>query len=544
MTYQDPARIDLGPDEGFPDLLTRIKSTRGDELTVSFDDPSGLLLTAAEFRQMRITADQVRVNIILETNDPLRIQLASMFGFARIARYSEEQQDQIEDHPEWPVPPTRPGSLRSTLPIGTVATSKPWREETVDASAGYSVPPRPIPRPEPAMEPRTGSIQKQEADARARMRPSTAIGIAAFFVALLCVAAVLSIVLRTGKIVVATQRQAVSTTLVIGYSTDGSPVNGATITLPATETDFSVPLITTANATGTLASSGSTARGTVDLRNISGKAVTIPAGTEFAMADGVTYVVMSDVKLAKGDSDKPAKGQVAITAKLPGSSANRDPGVLTGQITAFPGVYFSNLSAPVAGGNDNVTKVIAQQDIDAANSNARASLNSMAKSWTLPDGRIAVPSTVTETGDISVETDHTVGDQVDTFNVSAQGTFHALVIDPNNVPENLRAELRQSLAASVPDGYALTDEPIRFTKPVESTPGSGLLQVDATIDAAAILTQDDVNAVRAAASGKSVADAKRDLAGVTSVSVESVSVEPSLLVKTLPKGSRIKVSTK
>src|SRR4051812_36378056 len=174
MTYQDPARIDLGPDEGFPDLLARIKSTRGDELTVSFDDPSGLLLTAAEFRQMRITADQVRVNIILETNDPLRIQLASMFGFARVARYSEEQQDQIEDHPEWPVPPTRPGSLRSALPIGTVATSKPWREETVDASTGYSVPPRPIPRPEPAMEPRTGSIQKQEADARARMRPSTA----------------------------------------------------------------------------------------------------------------------------------------------------------------------------------------------------------------------------------------------------------------------------------------------------------------------------------------------------------------------------------
>ena len=544
MTYQDPARIDLGPDEGFPDLLARIKSTRGDELTVSFDDQSGLLLTAAEFRQMRITADQVRVNIILETNDPLRIQLASMFGFARIARYSEEQQDQIEEHPEWPVPPTRPGSLRSALPIGTVATSKPWREETVDASAGFSVPPRPIPRPEPAMEPRTGSIQKQEADARARMRPSTAIGIAAFFIALLCVAAVLSIVLRTGKIVVATQRQAVSTTLVIGYSTDGSPVNGATITLPATETDFSVPLITTANATGTLANSGSTASGTVDLRNISGKAVTIPAGTEFAMADGVTYVVMADVKLAKGDSDKPAKGQVAITAKLPGSNGNRDPGVLTGQIAAYPGVYFSNLSASVAGGNDKVTKVIAQQDIDAANSNARASLNSMAKSWTLPDGRIAVPSTVTETGDISVETDHAVGDQVDTFNVSAQGTFHALVIDPNNVPENLRAELRQSLAATVPAGYALTDEPIRFTKPVESTPGSGLLQVDATIDAAAILTQDDVNAVRAAASGKSVADAKRDLAGVTSVSVQSVSVEPSLLVKTLPKGSRIKVSTK
>ena len=332
--------------------------------------------------------------------------------------------------------------------------------------------------------------------------------------------------------------------MVIGYSIDGSPVNGATITLPATETDFSVPLITTANATGTLASSGSTASGTVDLRNISGKAVTIPAGTEFAMADGVTYVVMSDVKLAKGDSDKPAKGQVAITAKLPGFNANRDPGVLTGQITAFPGVYFSNLSAPVAGGNDNVIKVIAQQDIDAANSNARASLNSMAKSWTCPTA--ALPSRRRSrkpaTSPSRPITRLAIRLRRLTSRPKARSTLSSLI-----QIMCLRTCVPNSANPWPPRSRTGMPSPMnRSALPSRSNPLRDRVcyRLMRPSMRRAILTQDDVNAVRAAASGKSVADAKRDLAGVKSVSVESVSVEPSLLVKTLPKGSRIKVSTK
>src|SRR3954464_8117851 len=102
MAHYDPARIDLGPDEGLPDLLTRIRATRGDEVTVSVDERSNLLLTASEFRQLRSTADQVRVNVNLETNDPLRIQLASMFGFGQISRPGQDVADAEEEHPNWP----------------------------------------------------------------------------------------------------------------------------------------------------------------------------------------------------------------------------------------------------------------------------------------------------------------------------------------------------------------------------------------------------------------------------------------------------------
>jgi hypothetical protein len=541
MTHRDPARIDLGPDEGLPDLLMRIKATRGDEVTVSFDDRSNLLLTASEFRQLRVTADQVRVNAILETNDPLRIQLASMFGFARVTRSDGDQGEQIGAHPEWPDPETRGGVSRSSLPIGTVMTSKPWKEEAVDASSGYSVPPRPIQRPEFALEPRTGAIQKQEPDSRARMRPSTIVGLVSALVALICVAAVLSIVLRTAEVVVKTPRQTISTDLVIGYSTDGSDVAGATITLPAKETEFSIPLVTTGIATGTLATNGGKASGTIDLRNISGKTVTIPSGTEIGLRDGIAYVTNAEVKLAKGDADQPTSAQVAITARTAGSNGNRDAGTFTGQITTFPGVYFSNLSGPLAGGNDNVIAVVTDGDLAAADAKARSTLTDMAKTYELPDGRVVVPSSVVASGDPSVEMDHASGDQVSTFNVSAQGTFKALTIDPNNLPKNLQEELRGTLTQSVPANYRLTDEPIRFAQPVEQSGNPGLMQVSASVDAAAILDQNTIDQIKDLAAGKSESDAKAALAAVPSVTIEDITVQPSLLIKSLPGSGRIEV---
>ena len=541
MTFADPARIDLGPDEGLPDLLMRVKTVRGDEITASFDAQSNLLLTASEFRQLRATADQVRVNVILETNDPLRIQLASMFGFARVARPMPTDDEPEVEHPNWPQQPDRATVARSNTPVGTVETSKPWREEAVQASTGISVPPKPIPKPEFAMEPRTGSIQKQEPTSRAKTSPVTIIGIAATVVAILCLAAVLSVILRTGTITVKTQRQSISTNLVVGYSTDGSQISGATITLPAQETDFTIPYVTTVSSTGTLDSDLGKATGAVELRNISGKAQTVPSGTELKALDGTTFVTTAEVKLAKGDAEKPASGTVTVLAASNGATSNLGAGVFTGQIESIPGVYFSNISAAFTGGSDQNITVVSDSDLTNAQTAAQAELLSMAQTWELPDGRVVVPSTVIATGDPSVAMDQAAGAQVATFNVSAQQTFRALTIDPNNLPDDLQAELRSTLEQSVPGGYRLTDEPIRFTDPVESTPGSGLLEVNAAIDAAAILDQNTIDDIEQAAARKSTSEAETAIASIPGVTVTSITVQPSLLAKRLPGVGRIKV---
>ena len=165
----------------------------------------------------------------------------------------------------------------------------------------------------------------------------------------------------------------------------------------------------------------------------------------------------------------------------------------------------------------------------------------MALTWQLPDGRVVIPSTVVSTATPSIVADQAAGAQVETFNISAQGTFTGLTIDPNNLPDSLQDQLRGTLQSSVPESYRLTDEPVRFTNPVESQPGTGLISVDVSIDAAEILDQNTIDDIQTTAANKEPDVAKTDLAGNPKFSVVSVSVQPSLIISKLPGSGKIEV---
>jgi hypothetical protein len=541
MTQRGSGRIELGPDDALPDLLLRVKATRGDEAVITIPDSSPMLLTASEFRTLKTTADQVRVAITIETNDKLRSQLASMFGFAHAPYYSDEQLVVADEHPSWPTADSRLVASRVSVPMGDLTTSKPWRDEPVDASSGISVPPKPIPKPEFAMEPRTGAIAKQEPDARAKTKPSTVIGIVIGIFAALAVAAVLSVVLRTAEITVRTARQPVDTKLTVGYSTDGSDVPGATLTFPAEMTQFTVPYTAPIPATGVLDNQGGLASGTVQLRNISGEEVKLSAGTRLETADGNAYVTTVDVMVPTGDIDEPGKAEVAIQAESSGTASNREAGTLTGQIAELHGVYFGNPGSPIAGGTDVIIKVLTEQDIATARENATTKLNALASTYQLPDGRVVIPSTVELVGEISVEADHVAGDQVDSANISAQASYQALTINPDDLPDQTRTEIRNQLTVRVPSGFTLTDAPIVFSNPIESSPGSGLLTIEATLDAAARLTPELTAQIQNLASDKSQEDARASLAAVPDIDVVKIQVSPALFVKTLPGAAKIEV---
>lgn len=541
MSQRGSGRIEVGPDDALPDLLLRVKATRGDEAVIVIPDDIGILLTATEFRTLKATADQVRVAITLESNDKLRAQLASMFGFAHEPHLSEDVHEVVDEHPSWPTPDSRLVPSRVSIPMGDLTTSKPWRDEPVDASSGISVPPKPVPRPEFALEPRTGSIAKQAPEARAKTKPATIVGITVGILVALLVAAVLSVVLRTAEVTVRTPRQPVSTQLVVGYSTDGSDVPGATITLPATSEQFTVPYSAQVPATGTLDNQGGKAGGTVQLRNIGGKAVTLPAGTRLQMADGVVYLTSADVNVPKGDTDKPGQAEVSIQAEKPGTVGNRDAGTFTGQIAEAPGVYFGNPGAAITGGTDVLIKVVTDQDLANARDAAIAAMSQSAQSYQLPDGRIVIPSTVQSAGEPSVQTDHATGEQVDAFTVTGQATYQAQTISPADLPAQMQADVRNQLVTQVPSGYALTDDPIAFASPVEQAAGSGLMTVTVTVDSAQQLSPDLIDQIKNAASGKSQSDAQQAIGEIEGVEVIGISVSPALFDKTLPGAGKIDV---
>lgn len=544
MAQRGSGRIDIGPDDALPDLLLRVRATRGDTVVIAIPESSGILLTASEFRTLKSTADQVRVAITLETSDKLRTQLASMFGFAHAPYFTEDELAVADEHPSWPTPDHRLVASRVSIPMGDLTTSKPWRDEPVDASSGYSVPPKPVPRPEFAMEPRTGAIAKQEPDARAKTKPATVVGICAGVLAALAIAAVLSVVLRTAEITVRTPRQPVATGLTVGYSTDGSEVPGVAFTFPAEMAEFTVPYTAQIPATGVLDNQGGVAAGTVELRNISGKAVTLPAGTSLQYSDGTTYLTMAEVKIPRGDADEPGKAQVAIQAEKSGTAGNRDAGTLTGQLADFPGVYFGNPGDPVTGGTDIVIKVLTEQDIGTARDVAQSELEAKARAFALPDRRLVIPSTVELVGEISIEADHAAGDQVDAATVSAQATYRALTIDPDDLPETARTEIRNQLTVRVPAGYTLTNDPIAFANPSELNPGSGVLTVDAVVQAAAQLTPEMVGQIQKLAGNQSEAEARAALADVPGVEIIEIHVTPALLVSSLPDAGKIEVVAK
>jgi hypothetical protein len=544
MSQRGSGRIDIGPDDALPDLLLRVRATRGDEAVIAIPDSSSILLTASEFRTLKSTADQVRVAITLETNDKLRTQLASMFGFAHAPYFTEDELAVVDEHPSWPTPDSRLVASRVSIPMGDLTTSKPWRDEPVDASSGYSVPPKPVPRPEFAMEPRTGAIAKQEPDARAKTKPSTIIGVCIGLIAALAIAAVLSIVLRTAEITVRTARKPVSTALTVGYSTDGSDVSGVALTFPAEMADFTVPYTVQVPATGVLDNQGGLAGGAVQLRNISGKAITLPPGTKLQLVDGTTYLTTAEVKIPRGDVDAPGKAEVAIKAEKSGTTGNRAAGTLTGQIAEMPGLYFGNPGSAITGGTDVIIKVLTEQDLAAARDNAISGLDALARTFKLPDGRLVISSTVELVGEVSVQADHVAGDQVDTANVSAQAIYRGLTIDPDDLPDAARTEIRNQLTVRVPSGYTLTDDPIALVNPSESNPGSGVLTVEAVINAAAQLTPEMTRQIQEIASDQSEADARAALAAVPGVEIVDIRVAPALLVSSLPDAGKIEVIAK
>lgn len=541
MVDRRAGRIELGPDDGLPDVLLRLKATRTDHVVLAVPESSGLFLTATEFRTLVATADGVRIKVAIETNDRLRQQLASMFGLESRPYLTDEQHLVADEHPSWPAPDGRLTPSRVSVPMGDLVTSKPWRDEAVDASSGISVPPKPIARPEYALEPRGNAISGQEDPSGPGIGPKGVIGILAGILAALILAGALSVVLRTAEVTVLANRQPVSTEITVGYSIDGRPAPGAEITLPANEAEFTVPFVAHIEATGMLDNQGGKASGTVDLRNISGERVRVPASTQLDAFDGTAYITTVEVDIPQGTAEGPGEAQVAIEAVSAGAVGNREAGTLTGPVTGIEGVYFANVQGPVTGGSDVIIRIVTEEDLAAARTGAAGELTRLAASYRLSDGRIVIPSSVQPVGEPSIENDHAVGEQVDAFSVSAQGTFRGLVIDPGDLPDEVESAIRAQIMPLTPDGFVLTDHSIVFSEPAAASDGQPLLTMNAAVDATQRLTDDQVDAVRDAVAGESVGEARAAIAAMPGMELIDISVTPSLLVKSLPGEGRIEV---
>jgi Baseplate J-like protein len=185
----------------------------------------------------------------------------------------------------------------------------------------------------------------------------------------------------------------------------------------------------------------------------------IPFGTTVSTAAGVHYDV-APASIAPPHTFV----QVPIRALVPGKAGNTAANTVTVIDKPIPNVKVTN-AQPIAGGTDATSnQVIQQSDLDhvqlaliaKVTQDIEAALKAQAAGLNyLTDGQ---PT-------LKVTSDHKVGDQVATFNMTIMATLSAVAFSQAQADTLLRGALNQKL----PKGFQLTADPIQTIYQVQKT---------------------------------------------------------------------------
>ncbi len=301
-------------------------------------------------------------------------------------------------------------------------------------------------------------------------------------------------------------------------------VDPARLVIPAQQ----VPVPLTVN--GTFPATGQkvdqvAATGTVTfISNDTIDPVTIPAGTTVATGAGIQFLTATTVVTPRatvnGTTITPGRASSGVTAVAPGPAGN----VAAHTITAVPTrlqafqVAVDNAQA-TAGGSRTVTKVISQQDYDAAVKQLTTRIGSQlsgaaASPSAAPSGATVIPGTAT-LGDVvtAPASDGLVGVAKASFQLTATATGTVLAVSE----QPLDGLATSHLQADVPAGWSLFPDSVR-TSVSDPTVQDGHVTFTVTaqgerwhpLDAASLLAQ-----VR----GQSVSDARTILQQYGEVSI-------------------------
>lgn len=272
---------------------------------------------------------------------------------------------------------------------------------------------------------------------------------------------------------ITTQAQKVSLDTTVTLDTKQTNVDFINSVVPAQLVNIEEELVQEERATGEL-NGGQKATGVITLYNQSGANLPLVGNSRFVTADGLVFRSTSSVDVPAGGS-----ANVNVVADFIGSKGNVGPGKFT--LPALPGlesIIYGQSNASFSGGSDDITYVISENDLQYSMEEIRSKIYEKAVNdlkTKLPSDRryISLPA---DQLNISVNPDHQVGDQVETFNIVAKATVPFLVyqhedflkIIKNHIDKNLQKNRsiadnqyenynQQILNADVNAGYAVVN---------------------------------------------------------------------------------------
>lgn len=555
-TIQDT--VTVSEHDTLPEVMNRLRAANGQSIVLHIPEHSPIFLTASEFRTLRDIAEQSGVTLDLVTDDPLRLQLASMFGLAEFVRPAAADDDGHTDREVESTPAFSGWKVARALHSGRharadptedpIAVSRRRRTELYEAEASVD------------RAKSDGNVGLSEdaslvslsflEDDRGSTRAQLVGRIVAVAVAIALIAGVAGWYYLPAVTVDATLRQGqIGTELLFSVTRPGAdaPIDAA-FSVEAREISDTVEFDIVVPSTGVQVTPDQAASGAVTLRNASSEAVAIPAGTVLTTPLGVAYATDEEVDVPEGSADGSTIGEVnvAVTAVEPGSGGNLAPGELSGKIADLP-IYFSNREAETSGGADIEVPIVTDEDIANVENQVAVDLRgAVAEDWTaqLPEGEVILTPSV-EVGDPEFTIEQSVGDVSDA--VTLRGTVDAtgLRYDDADVNDQARANYESALAAEVPQGYELLLDTVTLGERelVAESPDSVEYTMSATARVRATFPEADAERLAEDLGGADAIQADSILANVPAFESWSVSRSPGWWFDRMPQtGSRVTIA--
>jgi hypothetical protein len=517
-------------------------------------DHSPILLTATEFRALKDLADRQNLRIQIRTDDTLRLQLASMFGFARATRRPEP--DPVEAEP-------------AGHHFGSWRNVRRPKHRPAGQAPEVELPPaadEPAPAPD---DPITVSRRRRNAlygDSVAREAPDDDIiliddagldyieddedrghsaawlygRIAAGVLVVLAVAfAALWYWYPAVELDVTLRQADISTDIVYSVAAPGAQVpSDAAFAVEADEQSADVPFTIEVPASGVQKEPDGTASGTVLFRNVSGAPVTLEQGTELTTISGMSYLLLEPVEVPSGDIDTPGEAEAPVTAAQAGAAGNREVGALTGKVPDQD-VYYSNLSAPIDGGTDREYPVVTEQDVAEAQRQLTEDLQpAAAEGWRtqLPEGMAIVGPSV-KPGDPAYTIEGAAGDRRESVVVTGNVPVTGYVYSIADVEEQSRSTFEVALQDQVPPGYELVPSTITLGEPemIAEAPQNVEYRVSANATARAIFDEGAQNGLKERMAGSSAEDARAAVEDVGAIETWQMSHSPGWWPDRMPQ---------
>jgi len=509
--------ITVAPGQSMSEVLNALKIGAGDDLVIDIPADASVLLTANEFRALSIAAEREEVEVSIYTEDPLRRQLATLFGVPLVNE----------------IPQPQPYVAPELDPVAETEAFAPASEDDEADEAEIEA------APARSRGGSGGSIAKM-LGALAGIAAIVAIGIGLYWFFFSSMTVDLHLT-----------RQKVASTLAYQVTEPGvSPDSVASggIVIQGEPVQFTLSRSLTVPATGQTVIPDKAATGDVTLRNPTDAVVTIEKGTEFEGFDGVTYVFSDKVEVPAASNGQPGETTAAISSPKGGEGGNQDVGMLTGELPN--GVYYSNRMGEISGGTQKTSTTVSQADIDQLRSEIDKELLALATTTELDKGLLLVPSTVKPIDGAGTATpsegayafSQNVGDEASEVSVTANITFAATAYDPSELTEAAIPQLEGEVAA----GQTFDPDSVKVNTPAETGNANGVISLLATVAGDAIPTLDDAtkDALSEQLAGKSKDEVDQILSGLGYADGSTVTYSPSWLPERVPSSAgRITIET-